>query len=126
MALSFKTQTLATFLASSPTTPSKAMTASLISQSFNINQSDTFAMQFIWSGTPTGTLTVMGSLDGVNYNVPLMTHAAGGAAGVFTFDLAAYTCPGLTTSCGYVRGEYTFTSGTGTLSLVQVCSKYTT
>lgn len=122
MALNYSNQVLATFLASAPTTPSTAMTANLISAPLNINHSGTFALQFVWTGTPTGNLNVMGSLDGINYNISLATHAAGGVAGNFTLDLGATA--GLSTSCGWVRGEYAFTSGTGVLSLVQAASKY--
>ncbi len=118
----FNTQTLPTVLASSLTTASTSMTASLVSSSFMINNSNIFAMQFIWTGTPTGTLSVMGSLDGVNYNVSLATHAIAGAAGTYTFDLAATA--GLVTTCGWVRGQYAFTSGSGTLTTVTGATKY--
>jgi hypothetical protein len=119
---SYNHQTLATYLASDGITPATAMTANLVSAPFNLNQKSTFAMQFVWTGTPAGNLKVIGSLDGVNYNVPIDTHAAGGAAGTYTYDMGATA--GLSTSCGWVRAEYAFTSSTGTLSLVQVASKY--
>lgn len=119
---SFKTVPLATYLASAPTTASTSMAASLVSEPLNLNQSQTFAMGFVWTGTPTGSLTIKGSLDGVNYNILFDTHAIAGAAGNYAFDLAATA--GLVTTCGWVRGEYTFTSGTGVLSLVQGCTKY--
>ncbi len=120
--ISFNTQNLPTFLASSTTTASTAMTASLVSTPLMINNSNTFAMQFIWTGTPTGTLSVMGSLDGINYNVSLGTHAIAGAAGTYTLDLAATA--GLITTCGWVRGQYAFTSGTGVLTTVTAAAKY--
>lgn len=115
-------QTLATFELASPTVASTAMTASLISTPFNINNSQTFAMQFIWTGTPTGTLEIMGSLDGINYNVALGSHAISGAAGTYTLDLSATA--GLITTCGSVQGQYIFTSGSGTLTTVTGASKY--
>ena len=120
--ISFNTQALTTYLASTPTTESTSMGADLISAPLDIRQSQTFAMQFERTGTPTVNLKIMGSLDGTNYNVEFDTHAAGGAAGDYTFDLAATA--GLVTSCGWVRGEYERTSGTGALTLVRACTKY--
>jgi len=122
MALNYNNQVLTTYLASAPTTPSTAMTANLISAPLQIQHSETFIMQFVWTGTPAGNLKVMGSIDGVNYNITLATQAAGGAAGTYTYDTAATA--GLKTSVGWVRGEYTFTSSTGVLSLVQAATKY--
>lgn len=122
MTIYFVNQALPTFLASAPTTASTAMTASLVSQVFSINNSNSFAMQFIWTGTPTGTLTVLGSIDGVTYNVSLGTHSISGAAGTYTLDLSATA--GLTTNVGWVQGTYTFSSGTGTLTHVTAAKKY--
>ena len=89
MTLYYVNQVLPTYEASSPTVASTLMTASLISAVFPIQNSATFAMQFVWTGTPTGTLSVMGSVDGINFNVSLGTHALSGAAGTYSLDLAA-------------------------------------
>jgi len=120
--LSYNPQTLATFSNTSLATPATSMAASLYSTPFNINQSYTFAMQFIWTGTPTGNLYVMGSLDGIHYNIQLATSALSGSAGNFEFDLSATA--GLITTCGWVQGQYIFTSGTGTLTNVTAAAKY--
>lgn len=115
-------QNLPTFELATPTVASTAMTASLISTPYQINNSYIFAMQFIWTGTPTGTLKVMGSVDGVNFNIQLATDALSGAAGAYTFDLASTA--GLKTTVGWVQGQYLFTSGTGVLTTVTAASKY--
>lgn len=114
---------LPTFIAATPTIASTTMTANLVSTAFQINNSTTFAMQFIWTGTPTGTLTVWGSLDGINYNISLGTHAISGAGGTYTLDLPSTA--GIQTTAGWVQGTYTFTSGTGVLTTVTGAKKYT-
>lgn len=119
--IAFQNLTLPTFLVSSPTTASTSMAASLQSAPYRIPNSYICAMSFAWTGTPTGTLTVMGSVDGVNYNIQLATHATGGAAGNYAFDLASTA--GQQTTCGWIMGVYTFTSGTGTLTSVVAAQK---
>ena len=121
-ALVYNNQTLPTFSNTSLTTPATSMAASLYSTPLDIRNSNTFAMQFIYTGTPTGNLYIMGSLDGIHYNIQLATSALSGSAGNFEFDLSATA--GLITSCGWVQGQYIFTSGTGTLTTVTGVSKY--
>lgn len=118
----FVNAVLPTYELASPTVASTAMTASLVSSIFNIQNAPSFVMQFIWTGTPTGTLTIMGSVDGVNFNVSLGSYALSGSAGTYTLDLA--TTPGLATNVGWVQGGYTFSSGTGALTSVSAAKKY--
>ncbi len=120
MTLTYISQTLATFSNTSLTTPATTMAAALYSTPFDISQSTTFVMQFIWTGTPTGTLTVMGSVDGVNYNISLGTHSIVAAAGTYTLDLGASA--GVTTSCQYIQAQYSG-SGTGALTTVTAGAK---
>lgn len=120
--LVYNSQVLPTFSNTALTTPATTMAASLYSTTLKINNSNTFAMQFIWTGTPTGNLYVMGSLDGVHYNIQLATSALSGSAGNFEFDLSATA--GLITTCGWVQGQYIFTSGTGALTNILGASKY--
>lgn len=122
--ISYIPQTLTTFSDTALTTPATSMAASLYSTPFNINQSPTVAMQFIWTGTPTGNLYVMGSLDGIHYNIQLATSALSGSAGNFEFDISATA--GKVTTCGWVQGQYIFTSGSGTLTSVLAAAKFLT
>lgn len=119
--ISYKTEPLATYSDTGLTTASTAMTANLYSQRKGINLFPTFAMQFVWTGTPTGTLLVMGSIDGTNFNIQLATHALTGAAGNYLYDMSSTA--GLITTCGWVQGQYTFTSGSGTLTSVLAGTK---
>lgn len=120
--LVYNSQVLATFSNTALTTPATSMAASLYSTPFDIRNSQTFAAQFIWTGSPTGNLYVMGSLDGVHYNIQLATSALSGSAGNFEFDLS--TTAGLITTCGWIQAQYIFTSGTGALTNVLAAAKY--
>lgn len=120
--LVYNNQLLTTYKLASPTVAFKTMTESLISTPFPLTNTYTFIMEFIWTGTPTGTLKIMGSIDGTNFNVPLATNALTGSAGTYPFDLSA--TPGLITNVGWIQAQYIFTSGTGTLTTVTAASKY--
>lgn len=98
------------FEQSSPTTPSTSMTQNLISEMFDIGNAGSYAFQAVWTGSPTGTFSIVGSLDGINFNIPIYSILTGGVSGNVTYDLFG-------TSVGALKGVYTFTSGTGTLSM---------
>lgn len=101
--------TLATYETASPTTPSSSMIQSLQSASFSIGTANQVLAQAFWTGSPVGTIAVVGSQDNVNFNIPIYSIAAGGSAGSLSYDL-------LGTSIMYVQIQYTFSSGSGTLT----------
>lgn len=103
------TQTLSTYETASPTTPSSSMTQNLISSSFSISGANQFLAQAFWSGTPTGTISVVGSQDNVNFNIPIYSISTGGSTGSLSYDLFG-------TSVMWIQIQYTFSSGTGTLT----------
>ncbi len=102
-------QTLLTYKTASPTVVSSAMTESLFSARFPITTSVLFLAQALWTGSPIGTIAVVGSLDGTNFNIPIYSIAAGGTSGSLNYDLYG-------TSVQWIRITYTFTSGSGTLT----------
>jgi hypothetical protein len=71
------------------------------------------ALQVAYTGTPTGTITVSGSLDNVTYYPltfnPVLTQPSGGAGG-YLIQLAPLSYP-------YIQAGYTNTSGSGTLNI---------
>jgi hypothetical protein len=105
------TQTLETFKTASPLIPSSTMTESLFSASFPVTTTNQFLIKAVWTGTPTGNIVVSGSQDGVNFDIILHTIATEGVANYLAYDTFG-------TSVMYVRIDYEFSSGTGTL----VCS----
>jgi len=96
------------------------MSANVTGPATNISYLDNVAMQLNFTGTPTGTFSVEGSLDHKEYNgqivnagnfIPLSlatTPVASGAAGQILLDLNQLSFP-------YIRIVYTRTSGTGSL-----------
>jgi len=105
------TQTLITYETASPTTPSSLMEESLFSAPFPINTTNQFMLQAFWSGTPTGVISVKGSVDGTVFDIPIYSIATGGTTGDLSFERFG-------TSVRWVRIEYAFSSGTGAL----ICS----
>jgi hypothetical protein len=103
---------------SSPTIPSQVMTQNLQSGVFDLSDSYIANFGIVWTGTPTGTFTVLGSLDGVSYHVSLGTQALTGAAGNYNLNLTATT-----SGIQSVYITYTFTSGTGTWTVAEMCKK---
>lgn len=93
--------------------------ASLTSITVPIQWEDNVGMQFVWIGSPVGTLAVQVSLDQINWSSIPTTAFSG-----------TYPVPGTTTSPGYldmallsaayIRVVYTKTSGTGTLNVLCV------
>lgn len=103
------TTSLATYETSSPTTPSSTMTQNLFSTSFPIENATQFLAQAFWTGTPTGTISVVGSQNNVTFNIPIYSIATAGSAGSLSYDLYG-------TSINWIRLEYAFSGGTGTLT----------
>lgn len=88
-------------------------TAKITSVSQSVANFDNIGLQFDWTGTPTGTLAVLGSIDGVIFHPwtpsPSLTNPAGSAAG-FISGLNQFPFP-------YLQITYTNASGTGVLDI---------
>lgn len=84
----------------------------------NIQNFDNVAIQFSWTGTPTGTIVVSQSVDDVIYDdlilSPTITQPAG-SAGHWSVDLNQIPAP-------WIQFRYTNTSGSGVLT-VKIFSK---
>lgn len=89
-----------------------ASTATLTSSSTNIQFLDDIAYQAIWTGTPTGTLTIEASLDNSNW-ATITTTFTSNPAGSASNSVANVPTAGYS----YLRVKYTRTSGTGTLTI---------
>lgn len=87
-----------------------SMTGNLTSAVSTVTGFDGVCYQASWSGTPTGTFKVQGSIDQTNWTDLVTNAAAVGAAGTWVADLA--------TNLPYLRVTYTATSGTGTLGVL--------
>jgi hypothetical protein len=88
------------------------ISANYTSESVDISFANGFAVQMQWTGTPTGTLRIQGSLDGILFsNVPSGSVALAGVAGDTLFNTSYpvhYT---------HVRVSYTAAAGAGTLTV---------
>lgn len=119
-----------TFLKASLFSGNQDMTGALTSQAIALTQVDNVAVQLAWTGSPTGTFTVQGSIDyvplpgggsslnaGTWTTITLPTTAAtGGAAGTLLINMNDLGFP-------WMRVVYTPTSGTGTLTVAQLYGK---
>jgi hypothetical protein len=86
--------------------------ATTTSASIDLSNIVAFSIQFTWTGTPTGTVSINASCDGTNWTlIPNSSAATGGAAGNF---LVNYFEAGFR----YIQAVYTNTSGTGTVIAV--------
>lgn len=76
-----------------------------------------YAMQFTWTGSPVGNVSVQGSVDQSTWtDITGTVTACGGSSGnLLVNTTAAIGLP-------YIRAHYAFTSGTGALT-VNVCTK---
>lgn len=101
---------------SSPTTPSTTMTQNLQSGVLDLSDCIYAVIGATWTGTPVGTFSIMGSRDGITYNVPVLTgQAAGGAAGSFSYEYK-----GGLVSCMIL---YAFGSSTGSWTIADMNKK---
>ena len=94
----------------------QALTGNFNSSAINVLQSDVVDIQCNYTGSPSGTLTIQGSLDGVNYAaIPFQS----GTSVVTSLTLPTATSPILVNIINaglkFVRISYTFTSGSGSM-----------
>jgi hypothetical protein len=114
--MGFTNQAITVYETSSLTTPSSAMTQNLQTHAINIaNTKTAYCLQASWTGTPVGTVSFMGSTDGINFLATLATVAAGGAVGSLDYD-------NFGSALQAVKVVYAFSSSTGVLS-VQLAKK---
>lgn len=86
--------------------------ATTTSATIDISNIVAFAIQFTWTGTPTGTVSINASCDGTNWTlIPNSSSATGAGPGTF---LVNYFEAGFR----YIQAVYTNTSGTGTVIAV--------
>lgn len=87
------------------------MGGSLTSPVIDVSKLNGWAVQFVWTGSPTGTIKVQASINGTDFDdVTDATTDTGGVAGKFTFNTA------YPVSYPYIRMLYTRVSGTGSLN----------
>lgn len=86
------------------------MSTSITSTVEDLSNITNYSVHAVWTGTPTGTLDLQASNDGVNF-ISLLGSLinTGGAAGQHMFEVTS-------TSMDKVRLVYTFSSGSGTLT----------
>ena len=93
------------------TTGAMASTNTIYSNVVDISNTDNQGLEITWTGTPTGTISVMCSESGVNFYAltfdPAITQPAGSAGG-YLIDLNQVPWR-------YVMIQYTNASGTGSL-----------
>jgi hypothetical protein len=94
-----------------PIYSAQALTSSSTSLSQNLDTVRSYCIASVITGSPVGTLQVMGSNDGVNFgNVP---------GSQFTVAISAagtYLISDPSPDYSYVQLAYTFTSGTGSIT----------
>lgn len=88
-------------------------TSVITSSSQNVENLDNIGLQVDWTGTPTGTIEVQGSVDKVTFYSltfnPVLAQPAGSASG-YLINLNQFPWP-------WLRVKYTNASGTGSLSV---------
>jgi hypothetical protein len=86
-------------------------TSTITGEAYDVGSLEGFAFQPVWTGTPTGTFTILASLDGVNFDsigASIPQNPAGSAGNTY---IPIYA------SCAkYLKLSYTNASGTGTLT----------
>lgn len=88
------------------------MSADVTSPGVDARYLDDMVFQCNFTGSPTGTFSVQGSVDNSTWTALALTTspAASGSASTVLIDVNQTACP-------YVRCVYTFTSGTGSLDI---------
>jgi hypothetical protein len=86
-------------------------TNTIYTQVQDLSKMDNIGLEITWTGTPTGTIQVMGSNSGqffyaLTFNPSLAQPS--GSAGGYLIDLAGYPFK-------YIMLQYTNTSGSGTI-----------
>lgn len=96
----------------SANTGAMASTNTIYTRPQNVENFDNIAIQFSWTGTPTGTIVVSESVDGVIWDDlildPVITQPAGGASH-WSVNLIQMPAP-------WIQVRYTNASGTGVLT----------
>ena len=89
-----------------------ASTNTVYTQAVDVHTLDNMGLELTWTGTPTGTIQILGSASGINYYpltfVPTLTQPAG-AAGGYLVNLNQFPWQ-------YLVVEYTNASGSGSLT----------
>lgn len=81
-------------------------------------QADVIGIQLNYSGTPTGKLEVMGSVDGTNYTpLFLSINGASGLSIAIPTNASPIVIDLYGSSIPYLKLKYTRTSGTGTANV---------
>jgi hypothetical protein len=92
---------------------SMAGTATITSPTFNANNLDNVGLEVSWTGTPTGTISVLASISNENFYAltfdPTLTQPAG-SPGAYLINLNQVPFP-------YVQVQYVNSSGSGTLDV---------
>lgn len=93
-------------------------TSTITSSTQTIATYDNIGLQISWTGTPTGTISILCSIDGKNFSSltfnPTLTQPAG-SSGSYLIDLNQIPFP-------YLQVQYVNASGSGTLN-VFICQK---
>ena len=90
-----------------------ASTGTIYSDPITTTVSEMQCLQAIWTGTPTGTLSIEASLDGSNWSTTTYTFSSSpaGSASSSISDLSSSAYP-------YFKACYVNTSGTGVLKIL--------
>jgi hypothetical protein len=88
------------------------MSATITSARVDIRYLDNISVQLNFTGSPTGTFDVLGSIDGINYIALTISPAlaATGSGGQLLVDLNQLSVP-------FIKVRYNFTSGSGSLDV---------
>lgn len=85
------------------------MSADITSEAINLVKKEGVAVQAIFTGSPTGTLKIEGSIDGINYTAITETSLSITEAGDVLYNLRDVNYL-------WARLRWVFTSGTGVLN----------
>jgi hypothetical protein len=86
------------------------LAANATSEVIDVRHLALLAVAMIWTGTPTGTVKLQGSVDNINwFDLGTFSQALAGAAGSKLWEVVDVTV-------AYVRLSYASTSGTGSLT----------
>jgi hypothetical protein len=93
----------------------KSAAANQSSVSIDAHEARLLNLQYTFTGSPTGTLSLQGSNDSITF-APIQTPTAISAAGTNFITIVDF-------GCRYVKVVYTFTSGSGTLNAYLVAKR---
>jgi hypothetical protein len=88
-------------------------TATITSNTQTVSNFDNLGLQVVWTGTPTGVFSVLGSVNGTQFEAltfdPALAQPAGGAGG-YLINLNQFPWP-------YLQVQYVNSTGSGLLSV---------